>query len=55
MNYFAYEHAAQTWAYQQRQWYGRAAEVKELTEPTREGARWVVEVKESAKNYLLED
>jgi|TARA_R110002096_G_scaffold339518_1_gene532834 hypothetical protein len=46
MNYFAYEHAARTWAYQQRQWFGRATEVKELAEPTREGARWVVEVKE---------
>jgi hypothetical protein len=41
MNYFAYEHAARTWAYQQRQWYGRATEVKELAEPTMEGARWM--------------
>ena len=44
MNYFAYEHAAQTWAYQQRQWFGRKTKVTKLDTPTKEGARWVVEV-----------
>ena len=52
MNYFRYKHAAQTWAaYQQNQWSGRVTEVKELAEPTKEGARWVVEVKEFGSRF----
>ena len=43
---FRYEHAARTWAYQQKQWYGRKVKVIEIKE-TPEGARWeVVEIKE---------
>lgn len=42
MNYFRYRHAAETWAYQQKQWYGRETRIIELDRPTREGARWVV-------------
>ena len=44
MNYFRYKHAAQTWAYQQKRWYGRDTTVTKLDKPTPEGAYWVVEL-----------
>jgi hypothetical protein len=44
MNYFRYEHAARTWAYQQKRWYGRDITVAKLGKPTPEGAYWVVDL-----------
>jgi hypothetical protein len=44
MCYFIYKHAAQTWAYQQRRWYNRESKIIELAKPTKEGARWAVEI-----------
>jgi hypothetical protein len=42
MTYFRYKHAAETFAYQQKEWYGRKSEIIQLTKATPEGARWAV-------------
>ena len=46
MTYFAHEHAARTWAYQQKHWYHRETRITKLNKPTKEGARWAVEIVE---------
>jgi hypothetical protein len=40
---FRYKHAAETWAYQQQEYFGRKAEIFAIKE-TPEGARWQVKV-----------